>query len=168
MTEPVVFRRNHHIDLFRGNTLVIRDGFDFGEPGPFGRVLSVETIDTIFRRAFLPQYRLLRTFDDEITSAIHRTFSGVERLDVFVLRKDAIGRFQHDGHFPDVDFRQHLFDDPRNIQVLAVANGVADFHVDGHARRVGEIAEFGFLRQHEFRSAVVLVNLRRKHLEILE
>ena len=86
--KSIVFRRNHHFNLLGRDAFEIRNRFHLGKPAPLGRVLTVEAVDTVFRRPLLPQDRLLAALDDEIAAAVHGTLSHIRRIDGPILGKD--------------------------------------------------------------------------------
>ena len=167
--EPVVFVRNHQVDLLRRDALEIGDGLDFCHPVPLGVPLGhVETVHAVLGRAFLPQHRFLAAVHDEIAPRVVLALSGHLMAHVLALLQHANVGLQHDRQLADRDFRQHFVVVLHVFQLCARANDDLDFHIHRHGRRVREIPQSGLLRKHEFRGAVVLVDLRTVQIEVLE
>lgn len=54
------------------------------------------------------------------------------------------------------------------IEEFACTDSVSDIQIDGHIRRISEIAETGVLWKHDFRRAIVFMDLWPKYLEIVK
>ena len=167
--EPVVFVRNHHVDLLGGDALEVGDGLDFCHPVPLGVPLGhVETVHAVLGRALLSQHRLLAAVHDEVAARVVLALSGHLMAHVLALLQHANIGLQHDRQLADRDFRQHFVVVLHVVQLCARANDDLDFHIHRHGRRVREIPQSGLLRKHQFRGAVVLVDLRAVQIEVLE